>query len=106
MTALNDTECLGVGLTNRALYYGGPQNADSLWERSIKHTLKFGDFLMASLAEKQTQGLLQGLAELVEVEARDVHWPADAKALNKDWQLHAAAPDLIIAQVTTCIGRC
>ena len=33
---------------------------------------------------------------MAEVEARDAHWPADAKALNKDWQLHAAAPDLII----------
>jgi mitochondrial fission protein ELM1 len=27
---------------------------------------------------------------------RDVQWPADAKALNSDWQLRAAAPDLII----------
>ncbi|MEC7613815.1 MAG: ELM1/GtrOC1 family putative glycosyltransferase [Pseudomonadota bacterium] len=97
MTALNDTECLGVGLMNRALYYGGPQNADSLWERSIKHTLKVWRFLDGKPGhEKQTQGLLQGLEGLVDVEARDLHWPADAKALKKDWQLHAAAPDLII----------
>ena len=27
---------------------------------------------------------------------RDVHWPADAKALKADWELHAAAPDLIV----------
>jgi hypothetical protein len=46
--------------------------------------------------EKQTQGLVQGLRELAEVSVHDVHWPADAKSLNADWQLHAAAPDLII----------
>ncbi|MGB0996982.1 MAG: ELM1/GtrOC1 family putative glycosyltransferase [Pseudomonadales bacterium] len=97
MTASNFTEYLGVGLPRHALYHGGPQTADSRWERSIKHTLKVWRFLDGKPGhEKQTQGLLQGLAELVEVEARDVHWPADAKALNKDWQLHAAAPDLII----------
>ena len=84
MTALNDTECLGVGLANRALYHGGPQNADSRWERSIKHTLKVWRFLDGKPGhEKQTQGLLQGLEGLVEVEARDLHWPADAKALKK-----------------------
>ena len=59
-------------------------NADSLWERSIKHTLKVWRFLDGKPGhEKQTQGLLQGLEGLVEVEARDLHWPADAKALKK-----------------------
>ena len=39
---------------------------------------------------------MQGLRELAEVSVHDVHWPADAKSLNADWQLRAAAPDLII----------
>ena len=39
---------------------------------------------------------MQGLRELAEVSVHEVHWPADAKSLNADWQLHAAAPDLII----------
>jgi len=39
---------------------------------------------------------VQGLRELAEVSVHDVHWPADAKSLNADWQLRAAAPDLII----------
>ena len=39
---------------------------------------------------------MQGLRELVDVSVRDVHWPADVKSLNTDWQLHAASPDLII----------
>ena len=39
---------------------------------------------------------MQGLRELADVSVHDVHWPADAKSLNADWQLRAAAPDLII----------
>ncbi|NCF33740.1 MAG: hypothetical protein GWP50_09255 [Proteobacteria bacterium] len=63
----------------------------------MKHTLKVWRFLDGKPGhEKQTLGLLQGLTELVEVETREVNWPADAKALRTDWQMHAAAPDLII----------
>ncbi len=74
-----------------------PLTHDRRRERGIKHTLKVWRFLDGKPGhEKQTEGLLQGLAELVDCEVRRVHWPSDAKELRKDWQRHAAAPDLII----------